>query len=515
MDLSPLWFLVAATLSLMMPAGLLLIATASVAPDRAWDTALGGLAALSVAGIGYWAVGFALHFGGVGLFYPHPELGGLVWEWSALPESWGTGWGMVGLRGWFLTGPDMTPMAYVLFLAHLPWAVTAALLPMLALRGRAPALAVLFLSLAIGGFIYPIAGNWVQGGGWLAALGLNLQLGHGFVDSGGTGTVFLLTTGITLAGLLIWVPRRRNRELMDPSLPPVHLPLLAVVGALLMLTGVLGWLWSNPLQMAALGELAAMRGSVNILLFALSGGLAPLLYTWFVTGESDPAMTARGVAAGIIAGLSVSPFVAPLVAVMIGSLAGGAVPFVTFGSNRLLKLNDSAGIVVMGGLPSVLGLLAVGIFADGSVGEGWQRIGAGEYLGVAAQGVSGLLVMGGFQADFPGQLQAQMVGIVSLPLWGFAVGTLISGPLALLFHGVEVAARGREARPAPQAPQPGPPSDLVPYQPEIPAGPGRELYRGDDLPRRTNGGHADAREAYPRQRSEPPPPPRPAPPRDQ
>jgi Amt family ammonium transporter len=301
---------------------------------------------------------------------------------------------------------------------------------------------------------------------------------------------------------------------MDPALPAVHLPLLAVVGALFMLVGVLGWLWSNPLQMDGLGEMAALRGTVNIFLFALSGGIAPLLYTWFVTGESDPAMTARGVAAGIIAGLTPAPFVSPLVAVVIGLLAGGAVPFITFGFNRLLKLNDSAGIVVMGGMPSVLGLLALGIFADGSVGEGWQRIGAGEYLGVVGQGVSGLLVMGGFQADFPGQFQAQMVGIVSLLLWGFAIGSLISGPLALLFHGVEVAAQSREARPSARRPRPEPSPDLPGYQPEIPAGPAQDLRWGEDRPQGSNGDNQERWEPYPRQRPDASSV-RPAAPRDQ
>jgi Amt family ammonium transporter len=313
------------------------------------------------------------------------------------------------------------------------------MLPVLSLRGRAPAVATLLLALLTGGIFYPLAGNWVRGGGWLAALGSNLGLGHGLIDFGGAGTVFAVAAGITFAALFIWLPRSERRPLSDPAMPPVHLPLLAVVGALLLLIGGLGWNWSNPIQTTMLDPLAQIRGSVNALLFAIGGGIVPLLYTWFVTGESDPSMTARGVAAGTIAGFAAGPFIPPAASFVVGLLAGGTVPFVTFGINRLLRLNDSAGIVVMAGVPAVIGLLSVGILADGLMGSGWQQTGIESYLDVAGQGVSGLFVAGGFQADFPGQLQAQVVGAVALTLWGFVAGTLICAPLAVLFHGVEMA----------------------------------------------------------------------------
>ncbi|MBX3052579.1 MAG: hypothetical protein KF753_13945 [Caldilineaceae bacterium] len=439
MDVSDYWFLVAAALSFLVPAGLILIGSAGIDPQRSWAAALAGLTAIGLAGIGYWAVGFAFQFGGIGLFYNEPSLLGLVLEWSALPANWGNGWGMAGLSGWFLSGDGMTPAAFALFLAHLPWAATTAVLPVLALRGRTPALATLLLSLLTGAVLYPLAGNWVQGGGWLAALGRNLGLGHGMVDFGGAGTVFLLAAAVTSAALLVWLPRQSPRALADPNLPAVHLPMLAVVGALLLPVGVLGWSWSNPIQAGIIGELGPLRGSVNSLLFVITGSLVPAFYTWFVAGESDPMMAARGMAAGAIAGLGAGPFVPPLAALVVGLLAGGSVPFITFAVNRLLRLNDSAGIVSMTAIPALLGLLSVGLFADGSVGAGWQMIGTTSHLGVTGQGVTGLLAASGFVADFPGQLQAQVIGAVALLLWGFVVGSVICVPLAALAHGIELA----------------------------------------------------------------------------
>ncbi|RIK24766.1 MAG: hypothetical protein DCC55_41090, partial [Chloroflexi bacterium] len=285
--------------------------------------------------------------------------------------------------------------------------------------------------------IYPLAGNWVQGGGWLSALGRNLSLGHGFVDFGGAGTVHLLAAGFGLAALVVWTPRRPRQPLEQIELPPAFQPLLAVVGSLLVLAGILGWLWSNPLQVSLVSDLGMMRGSVNAILFASGGILVPLGYTWFVTGRSDPLLSARGLVAGLVAGLAVGPFVQPGVAFLIGLLAGATVPFVTFVIDGLLRLDDATGVVASSGIPALVGLLMVGIFADGAVGAGWQMTGVENYQGVVGQGVTGLLAASGYQIDFPGQLQAQLVGILALGLWGFLTGILLCTPLGLLLHGLK------------------------------------------------------------------------------
>ena len=83
----------------------------------------------------------------------------------------------------------------------------------------------------------------------------------------------------------------------------------------------------------------------------------------------------------------------------------------------------------------------VGILADGGAGMGWQLVGTENFLGVAGQGVTGLLVARGFQPDFPGQLQAQMIGILAITLWGFLSGLILCVPLGLLFHGLQRSER--------------------------------------------------------------------------
>ncbi len=431
-SLPTIWFLLAAGLAMLVPAGFVLLAVATLEQSRAWNTALGGLAAAGLAAFAYWAIGFALHFGGVGLVYPQPELHGLVLEWSPLSSEWGIGWGMAGLSGWFLAG-DVTALAYALFLAHLPWVMLAALLPVMALRGRAPSTVTLVLAILLGGVIFPLAGNWVQGGGWLNALGRNMGLGHGFVDPGGAGSVHLVAAGFALAALTVW-STRRSGEGGETQLPPAHQPLLAVVGALLILGGAIGWLYANPLQSNTMGALGLFRGAVVVTLAAAGGLVFPLLYTWFVTGSSDPTLTARGFAGGLVAGLACGPFVQPGIALLIGMVAGASVPFVTFLLDGRLRIQDRTGVVASSGVPALIGLLLVGIFADGAVGAGWQQTGIGSFLGVTGQGVSGLTVASGLQADFPGQVQAQVIGMAALALWGFVSGLIVCVPLGLIFH---------------------------------------------------------------------------------
>ncbi len=230
----------------------------------------------------------------------------------------------------------------------------------------------------------------------------------------------------------------------------MQLPLLAVTGSLMIMAGSVGWLWSNPLQMSSVGDLALMRGSVNMMLFASAGVIVPLLYTWFVTGKSDPVMKRAVWPRASWAKLAAGPFIQPGVAFITGLLAGASVPFVTFLVNGWLRLGGATGIVSVNGLPAVFGLLVVGVFSDGAAGQGWNMTGLDDYLGVAGQGVTGLFTVAGYQADFPGQLQAQVIGILALSLWGFLIGILVCAPLGLLLHGLLRGGPPRVPRPAPE-----------------------------------------------------------------
>jgi Amt family ammonium transporter len=61
-----------------------------------------------------------------------------------------------------------------------------------------------------------------------------------------------------------------------------------------------------------------------------------------------------------------------------------------------------------------MGVLAVGLFGDGLAGQGWNEIGLETYLGVAGQGVAGLVAAPGYAPDWPGQISAQLVGLAAM-----------------------------------------------------------------------------------------------------
>ncbi len=439
--------LLAASLAWLVPAGFALLAAAGARESRAWQAALGGVAGAALGVALFYLVGFAVAFGGIGLVLLQvPGYSGLVWEWTLLAGQWGTRWGMAGMSGWALTGPAATPAAYELFFAHLPWVATAAMIPLMALRGRTPALSSLLGGLLVGGLLYPLATNWVWGGGWLANLGANLNLGHGFVDFAGGGTVHLLAAGMGLAGLLTMVTRRPRRGDEDAAvpLPPVHLPLLASMGALLILAGSLGWAWANPLLDPS--TLLPSRGLVNVVLAATAGALAPLAYTWFVADHPDPLLAARGLAAGAVIAAGTGPFVPPWAAAALGFTAGLLVPLLTYFVCEVLRIDDDSGLAPVHLAAGLLGLLAIGFFADGLAGAGWNGVGARQFLGVPGQGVTGLLAAPGMQPDWPGQIQAQLVGAGALLAIAFLAGVVAFGLLAVLARGLRMAREGRAVR---------------------------------------------------------------------
>ena len=423
------WPLLAGCLAFLIPAGFTLLASGGMPEEKAVPTAMMGLTATGLALAGYLACGFALQFGGIGLVSDLPGLGGLILEWSPLDATWGTGWGASGLKGFFLQEGADTPLAYALFFSQLPLVITASLVPLLTLRKRARPLALVPGALLIAAVVYPVVGNWIWGGGWLAHLGSNLELGHGFVDIAGSGMVHLLGGVAALGGILAF--GFRSQETEEPAeMPPVHLPLLAILGSLLLLVGWLGLVFSNPLYSNA--NLSRSLMAVNVVLAAGGSLLVAMLYAWFTTGGADVLMAARGLAAGLIAISAACPFVPPGAALIIGAVAGLLLPLGIYLVEYTLRLDDPAAAIATHGLSGLWGLLALAIFTDGRYGVGWNGIGTEEYLGIAGQGVSGYLVASGFQLDFPNQLFAQLIGIAAIAIFAFALAWLFFKTLDVL-----------------------------------------------------------------------------------
>ena len=399
-------------LAFLVPVGLALLAIGAASEERAEDVAETAVLALAAAFVGYLACGFAFQFGGVAFVSGLPGLKGLTAEWSPLDLAWGPGWGLVGLRGFLLGGEAYNADAYLLFASQLAAVTTAVLVALLALAKHLRRMQQLVIGLLVSGLLYPLFGNWLWGGGWLSNLGLNLNLGHGYVDVAGAGSIFLLGALVALSVFLIVKPRRAVATMDEPArLPPVHFPLLMVLGALL---AVVGWPTLVLGNVLIHEQVVSPLVVVNLLLAAAGGALLVSLYSWFVTGTPNALAIARGSVAGLVAASVACAFVPAWAALLIGAVAGLLLLLGLYVWEQMLRMDDPSGAMATFALPGLWGVLAVTVFADGRWGAGWNGVGAQEYLGIAAQGVSGLLLAHGYQVAGPGQFYAQCTGIGAL-----------------------------------------------------------------------------------------------------
>lgn len=454
-------FLLTLALSLLVLIGLTLMAIGSATPERASAVAVAALAAVALSLLGYLISGFALQFGGVGLVSQLPGLEAFQREW--LP--WGPGWGILGLRGFLLSDPALDTRAYAFFLIQWLPALICSFIPLTTLAGKAPRYVVLLSAFLTSAIIYPLFGNWVWGGGWLANLGQTQNLGHGLVDLAGATGIFVLGAGVALAALCAFRLRRPPTD-EPPSLPPAHFPLFMIAGAFLALAGWNALVLSNPLAVARDIHPITVIGNI---LFAAAGGLTlPLLYTWFVTGRADAWMMARGLIAGLVAGSASAAFVPNWAAWLIGAAAGAVLPLATYFTHHVLKWDDDQAVAGVFLLPGLWGLLAVGLFSSGRWGIGWNGIGANSYLGQPEQGVTGLRPAAGFAADWPGQFQAQLAGALAALILSFLLPLLLFRALAFLQRLLTDRTKAHPMtppEPAPAAPNAPPQEHAAPSQP--------------------------------------------------
>jgi Amt family ammonium transporter len=178
-----------------------------------------------------------------------------------------------------------------------------------------------------------------------------------------------------------------------------------VMGTLIL---AFGWFGFNAGSTLAATDTRFVPIAVNTMLASAAGCVAALLYMWLVFGKPDPTMGCNGLLAGLVAITAPCAFVNPPSAVIIGACAGVLVIWGVLFVERVLKVDDPVGAVAVHGVCGAFGCLAIGLFADGKYGAGWN--------GVADKTPLGLFYGGGFS-----QLMAQLVGIVTNFIWVFSV----------------------------------------------------------------------------------------------
>jgi Amt family ammonium transporter len=159
------WTLFAGFMVFFMQAGFALVETGFTRAKNAAHTMTMNFVVFLVGALGFMAVGFPLMFGGFG------ALGTLGGSSFLNGEFAVGGWGLFGTKGWFLSGGAYDVAIFAFFFFQMVFMDTTATIPTGAMAERVKFSAVVVMTLFISMFLYPIFGNWVWGGGWLAQLG--------------------------------------------------------------------------------------------------------------------------------------------------------------------------------------------------------------------------------------------------------------------------------------------------------------------------------------------------------
>jgi Amt family ammonium transporter len=123
-----------------------------------------------------------------------------------------------------------------------------------------------------------------------------------------------------------------------------------------------------------------------------------MFYMWAAYGKPDPSMSANGLLAGLVAITAPCAFVSSFWAFVIGAVGGVLVCMSVVFVERSLKLDDPVGAISVHGTCGAWGVLSLGLFADGTYGDGLNGV---------AGGVRGL-----FYGDLS-QFAAQIVGTLT------------------------------------------------------------------------------------------------------
>jgi Amt family ammonium transporter len=411
------WLLMTGFLVLFMQVGFALLVTGLTRAKNAGHMMMMNLTSFAVALIAYYAVGFAFQFGGVA---PVANLGGLGPLSGLFPHGNSA---LIGTHGFFLQSAHSYDVGVLaMFLFQVVFMETAGYIIIGAIAERISFAAFLLAELVMGAIIYPIYGNWVWGGGFLAKLGSSMDWGHGAVDFAGSGVVHATGGWAALALAIVLGPRigKFNAD-KSPNAFPGHNLGYVVVGTLVL---VFGWMGFNPGSTFGATDLRIAVVAVNTLLAGCFGTVTAIAWTNAKYGKPDISMACNGMLAGLVAITAPCAFVAPWAAAVIGVLAGLTVCYGVWFFDHVAHVDDPCGAISVHGLCGTLGVLSVGIFADGTYGAGWNGV---------SGNVKGLLYGDG------GQLLAQVAHAVLGFVWAFGV-TWIIFTVAKRFMAIRVSA---------------------------------------------------------------------------
>lgn len=396
------WVMLSAFLVMFMQAGFAMVETGFTRAKNVAHTMGMNFLVYAIGMLGFWISGFAFMFGGVGSIAAiggTPNLDKMISF-----ELFGKTFDILGYSGFFLNNSVYDVGVLALFVFQMVFMDTTATIPTGSMAERWKFTAFIPYAFFISMFVYPIYGNWVWGGGWLSDLGVNFGLGHGQVDFAGSSVVHLVGGISALAGAIVLGPRigKYSKNGTSNAIPGHNIP-MAIVGTFIL---AFGWFGFNAGSTLAGTDLRLTVVAANTMLASGAGAIASTIIMFYKFGKPDPSMMANGMLAGLVAITAPCAFVNPISSVIIGLIAGVLVVYAVFFIDQKLKIDDPVGAVAVHGVNGAWGILALGLFADGTYGDGLNGISGG--------------VRGLFYGDF-GQFFAQVIGIVVAIIFVFSL----------------------------------------------------------------------------------------------
>ncbi len=202
------------------------------------------------------------------------------------------------------------------------------------------------------GLIYPLAGSWKWGGGFLD------MRETPFYDFAGSTLVH--SVGGWAALVAVWLLGSRIGKFKDgkPQALPGHNIPLATAGVIILW---LGWFGFNGGSVLSADPTLTSLTLVTTCLAAAAGGVVASLVSTLLYKNLDLTMFLNGILGGLVGITAGADQMSPTDAVIIGGIAGAIIVFAVALIDKL-RLDDPVGAIAVHLVCGIWGTLAVGLF---------------------------------------------------------------------------------------------------------------------------------------------------------
>ena len=238
------------------------------------------------------------------------------------------------------------------FIFQAMFAATAATIVSGAVAERIKLSSFLLFSSVYVAFIYPVAGSWKWGAGWLDQIG--------FYDFAGSTLVHSVGGWAALIGAIILGPRI-GKYSKDGLIKPIrghNLP-LASIGVFLLW---FGWYGFNGGSVLSADPGGVSLVFVTTTLAGAAGIVGAMIASWTISKKPDLSMILNGSLAGLVGITAGADVISPMISVIIGFTAGLIVVVSVIILDKS-KIDDPVGAISVHLVCGIWGTIAVGIFS--------------------------------------------------------------------------------------------------------------------------------------------------------